>query len=147
MLEETWKPIPGFEGAYEVSNLGRVRSVDREWFQVGRGGKPYLHRKTGRILRAAKCSVGYYTVVLGRRAGSFPVHTLVALAFIGPRPERHDVRHLNDVRDDNRSINLAYGTRAENMQDSIRNGTYMSAKRAAFLASGNARRGRSCQSA
>lgn len=54
---------------------------------------------------------------------------MVAAAFIGPKPDGMEVRHLNDIRDDNRAVNIAYGTRSQNMYDSIRNGTHNRASR------------------
>lgn len=59
----------------------------------------------------------------------FLIHHLVAQAFIGPKPEGMEVRHANDIRDDNRAENLSYGTRSENMYDSIRNGSHNRASR------------------
>ena len=50
---EIWKDIPGYEGRYQASTYGRIRSVDREITQLGRGGQPFTRRLKGRILRPA----------------------------------------------------------------------------------------------
>ena len=116
---ERWLPVAGFEGFYEVSNIGNVRSLDRD--VMTRAG---VRRYKGRILRIAKVN-GYPWVTLsatGRQA-SRPVHHLVMEAFAGPRPEGQDIRHLNDNKADCRwPENLAYGTRKENFGDRLVNG-------------------------
>lgn len=104
---EVWKPIPGYEPKYEVSDAGNVRSRDH-W--DGR------RNVTGRQLRPgtqSKC--GHVTVSLGRH-NSKTVHSLVLLAFVGARPDGHDVLHMNHVASDNRLVNLRYGTRSENLK-------------------------------
>ncbi|WP_414021392.1 NUMOD4 motif-containing HNH endonuclease [Microbacterium aurugineum] len=114
---ERWCPVPGYEGLYEVSDQGRVRSLDR----IGLAGQ----RLTGRTLRPQRNSKSGHVVVALYRDGrkSFrKVHQVVAEAFIGPRPLGALTRHLNDVADDNRAVNLAYGTHADNLADARRNG-------------------------
>ncbi len=72
-----------------------------------------------------KHRAGYPCVNLYREKNkpeSFMVHILMARAFVGPCPEGQEVRHLNDVKTDNRLENLCYGTPADNYADSIRNG-------------------------
>lgn len=112
---EEWRPIPGYEGFYAVSSLGNVRS-----FHAGRGSG-----KRGGLLRPA-LSAGHLSVVLyhpDKPGRSFPVHQLVALAFIGPRPEGQEVRHGPNGALDNRASELCYGTPAENQADKVRDGT------------------------
>lgn len=103
-MSERWLEIPGHHG-YEVSDLGRVRSYKRP------GGPAYI----GGGLNGN----GYASVHLhnGRKGLSFGIHQLVMLAFVGPRPEGQEVRHLNGDPTDPRLVNLAYGTRQENMDD------------------------------
>jgi hypothetical protein len=122
MADERWLPVVGFEGFYEVSDQGRVRSVDRTVpYRDGRKDKFY----PGRI-RKTSLTRGYPALMLkaaGRRWNVY-VHVLVCEAFHGLRLDpSHEVRHLNGTRTDNRSENLVWGTRAENMQDMIRHGT------------------------
>lgn len=131
LLVERWKPIPGYEGIYEVSNLGRVRSLDRiVWRKIGRGETP--ERKApapmkGKLLRPGKASNGYPTVSL--RGKTHTVHSLVLLAFVGPAPEGHECRHLDGNRENPRLSNLRWGTRAENVADAAAHGTQVRGER------------------
>jgi hypothetical protein len=102
---EIWKPVVG-HADYEVSSIGRVRSLLRGV----------------RVLRPGLASNGYLTVALrGRKTRT--AHSLVAEAFIGPRPIGEEVRHLDGNRANNSAVNLVYGTRVENRADSDRHGT------------------------
>lgn len=116
-MSEIWKAIPGFEGLYEVSDQGRVRSLDRVVACCGPTKGSYLSKKKGRMLRPGRMPSGHLSVVLGRDAGSFCVHVLVLLAFRGPCPVGLEVRHRNGVPSDNRLLNLEYATRTRNSQD------------------------------
>jgi hypothetical protein len=116
-----WKPVPGFEGRYEVSDGGEVRSLDRVIETVSRKGKPYRQLRKGRTLRPGKLgNAGHRHVVLDGRVDR-TVHSLVLESFIGPCPPGMEARHLNDDPMDNRLENLCWGTRSENSHDSIRN--------------------------
>lgn len=110
-----WRPIPGYEGTYEVSALGNVRSLTR----TSRG-----RTWPTRILRAW-LAAGYPQVTLvqnGVRTRRH-VHTLVGEAFHGPRPHGAVIRHLDGNRTNNRADNLRWGTVQENMHDAIAHGT------------------------
>jgi hypothetical protein len=115
---ENWRPIPGYEGAYDVSDHGHVRSLQRLVVYPGGITKIVL----GRDL-VASLTGGYYCLGLYRlgRARTTPVHQVVAVTFIGPRPPGQQVRHWDDVVAHNHRGNLLYGTRSENEQDKIRN--------------------------
>lgn len=117
---EEWRPVPGYEGLYEVSDLGRVRSLDRHC--LGRGGRSEFH--AGKILRCGPGKRGYAVVGLrdGEKTHTRAVHTIVAAVFLGPRPAKHDIMHLNGDRLDNRVANLRYGTRAENLHQTYEYG-------------------------
>lgn len=114
---EIWKQIENYEGYYEVSNLGRVRSVER----YTNDGK---HLK-GRILKNVNDHKGYYRVGLsknGKQKGRF-VHDLMLRAFVGPPPTtKHFVCHSDDIGTNNTLQNMYWGTQIENAQDKIRNG-------------------------
>lgn len=105
-----WKPVIGFEGKYEVSNDGRVRSLERK--VAVRNGVRTVPPK---VLKHGY-TVGYPCVVLGR-GNTRMVHALVAEAFIGPRPKGFDVLHIDGSRDNNSAINLRYASRSENNRD------------------------------
>lgn len=115
MGAEEWRPVPGFEGRYEVSDAGRVRSLDR--MCVGRDGRSELHR--GRVLKPQRLKNGYFEVSLmapGQKR-HWTVHSVVAAAFLGPRPTGHDVLHRDGNRGNNTASNLTYGTRSDNLRD------------------------------
>jgi hypothetical protein len=115
-MDERWLPVLGFEGRYEVSDRGRVRSLDRV---VVAGNQ--RRRWKGRIL-VGGWSHGYPQVILG--AGTWrTVHRLVVEAFIGPIPDGMQVRHLDGNPANNHLSNLAIGTQAENTQDRVAHGT------------------------
>lgn len=114
---ETWRAVPGFEGFYEVSSEGRVRS----WHQYG----PGLRRSKKPRVLTGSLSRGYRHVNLcfrGQETGK-QVHVLVAEAFLGPRPPGTQCAHLNGVRGDCRASNLAWKTPAENEADKVKHGT------------------------
>ena len=116
-MTEEWRPVAGYEGLYEVSDQGRVRSLDRLLTQAGRNGTIYTKTMRGRVLRPGSMPAGHQSVVLTKAGGSKCVHALVLAAFVGPCPEGAEARHLNGDPGDNRLVNLAYGSRRENGQD------------------------------
>jgi len=118
---ECWLPIPGYEGYYEASDLGRIRSLDR--IIVGGGCCP-RRRKKGQILRGRPNNHGYPSVYLSKdgHRRNITVHSLILLTFRGPRPEGRIIRHLNGDQLDARLENLVYGTFSENNLDTLRHG-------------------------
>lgn len=120
MSVEEWRPIDLVPG-YEISNQGRVRCL-----------KPYAGHSGPRLRRAVLGNRGYLVVTLAGPNGqrvTRAIHSLVALAFIGPRPSGNDVRHLDGDRFNNTLANLAYGTRADNELDKVRHGRHHMARR------------------
>ena len=113
--DEEWRPIIGYEGSYEASSLGRIRSVQRTL--IDKQGRP--NTKPGKVLRPDVNNSGYLSIKLfaDNRARRLSVHKLVTGAFYGPRPEGLLIRHLNGDCRDNRVGNLRYGTPAENALD------------------------------
>ena len=127
MTTERWRSIPGWEGYYEVSDYGNVRSVDRTITR--RDGQK--RRFKGKQLAQATNRHGYPMVVLSRPGitKSMKVHRLVLSAFIGPPQESDVCCHANGIRHDNRLTNLRWGTQSENMFDRRRHGTDHQAKK------------------
>jgi len=115
---EVWRAIPGYEGAYEVSDQGRVRSLDRV---TDRG-----RRWKGRLMTPTALQNGYLVVSLWRDgAQKTPlVHRLVLAAFVGPAALGHEALHANGKRSDNRLSNLSWGTHSENQMDQVAHGTH-----------------------
>lgn len=118
---ERWLPVVGYEGIYEVSSFGRVRSLDR--VVTYRDGR-MRRRFRGVVLKDRPVrSYPYVGLAINQAVKHCYVHTLVCEAFYGPRPSPvHDVRHLNGDPLDNRLENLRWGTKKENQQDTIRHG-------------------------
>ena len=122
MIEHpTWLPVVGWEGFYEVSYQGEIRSVDRRITHPD--GFDRLRR--GQLRKTDLRADGYRSVLLSRpgKQKRFQVHRLVAAAFIGPCPEDKCVMHLDGVRDHNHFKNLAYGTWKENSAMRLDHGT------------------------
>lgn len=124
---EEWKDIEGFEGLYQISNLGRVRSLDR-YLLVERYGKTYKRIQKGGIISLQKNKDGYFQVQLhkGTRTTvyTYRVHRLVAEAFI-PNPENKPcVDHINTDITDNRVYNLRWATYKENANNPLSIGHY-----------------------
>lgn len=126
MSREEWRNIPGWEGLYVVSNLGRVRSLDRTIVKkVSRNGRMATIQRKGRIISQSLDSHGYSMLNLcagGKRRAAL-VHHLVLIAFVGPKPEGMECRHLDGRRSNNRLENLSWGTALENAADKKRHGT------------------------
>ena len=122
---EVWRDIPGYEGSYQVSSLGRVRSLPRmvPVLNSTSGEVAYARPCPGMILRQAVCDrAGHVSVHLGKYTRGIPVHQLVMLAFHGAPPPGMEAMHLNGNPRDNRPENLRYGTHSENMIDMYRIG-------------------------
>lgn len=116
--KELWKDIPGYQGAYQVSTLGNVRSLTRKITQIGRWGTYFTRTLKGKNIRPGqynKC--GHVSVVLGRGTNGLQVHKLVMVTFVGERPTDADIRHLDGNPKNNRLDNLTYGSRTENILD------------------------------
>lgn len=108
-MEEIWKDIEGYEGIYQVSNLGRVKSLK--------------HSKEGKLLKGRVTGKGYLSVVLFRNSvrKSNSIHRLVAQAFI-PNPEnKPEVNHIDEDKTNNNIDNLDWSTPKENSNHGTRN--------------------------
>lgn len=112
---ENWKNVLGFEGLYEVSDLGNVRSVDRE-VTTSLGT---VKRYKGKLLKGCKDKDGYARVRLSKDGVHYDrkIHRLVLQAFIGDTELLVD--HINHIRDDNRLENLRYVDKSENMKNQL----------------------------
>ena len=112
-LQETWKPIIGYEGFYEVSNQGKIKSVSRQ-VRMKNGHTRTIHE---RIMRQQTQKNGYKTVTLSKNgvvARRISVHRLVALAFIPNPNDLPEVNHINEDKTDNRASNLEWCDRRYN---------------------------------
>jgi hypothetical protein len=111
--DETWRPIPGYDDDYEVSDQGRIRS----WrHRTGRREVPVIRA----LILLPNGSL--YVSLQGPPARQFTVHRLVMLAFVGPRPDGMDICHGNGDKTDNRLSNLRYDTHLNNALEASRHG-------------------------
>lgn len=109
---EQWKDIEGYEGLYQVSNLGNVKSLNRTSIKEGRD-----YRVKEKILKTFLCSSGYPTVVLSNngKKETLMVHRLVALHFI-PNPHKYEqINHKDENKNNNNVDNLEWCTQDYNL--------------------------------
>lgn len=120
-MKEAWKPIPGWEGLYEVSNFGDVKRLTFTHEHPKLKSRTYPEK----LLKPRQSKTGYMRVSLCKNSKSKDhyVHALVLEAFVGPRPEGKQVRHRNGKRHDNRLQNLVWGTPIEQGADMRQHGT------------------------
>lgn len=126
-MTEEWRPVLGYEGFYEVSSEGRVRSVDRRVKHSS--GRTRTH--AGRALAPGNHVKGYLIVNLSSRGVNSvrTIHRLVLEAFIRPRDKGEVARHLDGNPKNNSLANLAWGTYSDNAFDAVRHGTHPRASR------------------
>lgn len=120
---EQWSAIAGYEGAYEVNNFSRVRSLDRI---IGGRWPGSTRRWPGRILTATVNQSGYPQVQLcraGRCVNALP-HVLALRAFVGPPPPNMEARHLDGDSSNGAITNLRWGTKSENARDQVKHRTH-----------------------
>lgn len=123
-MSEQWRPVPGWEGYYEVSNQGRVLSVGRKVWQGGsRWGRGFWRVTKPRILKPGIYR-GYERVSLQRdkRVHQESVHRLVLLAFVGPPPAGTEGCHNDGNKTNNTLANLRWDTSSANHLDRTRHG-------------------------
>lgn len=123
--QEIWKFIPEYNGLYSASSLGRIRSEER---MVSYGDHRGFRVDPQRIKKQSfNQNKKYYRVtVTDHNSKPYPiaVHRLIAWAFLGKQEKGIEVRHINGDGLDNRIENLCYGTKSQNMIDSINHGTF-----------------------
>ena len=111
---EIWKDVKGYENKYQISNLGNVKSLN------------YRGTKEEKLLKLIPNKIGYVVVQLCKegKVKPFYVHRLVAITFLNNKDNKTDVNHINEIKCDNRAINLEWCTKSENTIHSINNRKY-----------------------
>lgn len=122
MGDEIFMPIPGFEGRYEVSNFGNVRSLERRAITV-KGNQVW----PGKTLKRFDGGKGYPSVNLsdGKKAKKYTVHRLVLRTFVGEPESGQEACHFDGCRENARLDNLRWDTQKNNASDKIRHGTQL----------------------
>lgn len=118
---EEWRPVVGYEGFYEASSLGRIRSVDR----LVRRSATTMRRRRGQIIKAH----GEKYLLIELSGKTYLVHRLVAAAFLGPCPPGLEVCHNDGDSQNNAVWNLRYDTHANNLKDAVMQGTHASTRK------------------
>jgi hypothetical protein len=117
MQEEIWNPIPDWDGDYEASSYGKVRSTYK--VIIKSDGRTYT--RVQKLLKFAKTKDGYECCALskkGEKLKSYKVHRLIAMSFHGVMPNGYDVDHINGIRYDNRKENLRWFEKVAHLKDS-----------------------------
>lgn len=116
MQQEEWRQVKGFEGLYEVSSFGRVRSLDRERHAI-KYGKPVVSKLKGGVMKLGESNRGYYHIILRKdgKAYTLRINRLVAEAFI-PNPDNlPQVNHIDGDKKNNAVSNLEWCTCSHNI--------------------------------
>lgn len=120
MKNEIWADIPDYEGLYQVSNMGRVRSLDR----LVKGAKGLDYRIKGKITKKSKNHLGYIKVRLHKDGvrKEFSLHRIVAFSFVLNLQSKKEVNHIDGNKLNNSASNLEWCTRSENMKHAFKTG-------------------------
>ena len=114
---EIWKDIVGYEGLYQVSDLGNVKSLER--IRYKKNGHICVHKE--KLRKPGKCTNGYLGIGLTNSDGVLKqhlVHRLVLSSFVTQPSNGYEVNHINSIRHDNRLVNLEWCTKSENNRHS-----------------------------
>lgn len=118
---EIWKDIPNFEGFYQASDMGRIRSLDRNIHKKVKE-KIFDTSRSGRVFRLRyKKSRRYISIRLSKngKTNSYALHRLIAITFISNPDNFPQVNHINGIKSDNRAENLSWTNNSENVKHAI----------------------------
>lgn len=119
-MEEIWKDITGFEGLYQVSDLGRIKSLDRITKNYHSGDR----YEKGKYLKPGNSHSGYKLIVLHKNGISrtFRLHRIVAQHFIDNHNNKPQINHKDGIKSNNAISNLEWCTAKENISHAFKNG-------------------------
>lgn len=119
-MKEIWKDITGYEGYYQISNFGEVKSLSKTITRKN-GVKVFMPEK---ILKQTLSNPGYYSLILSKDTikKNFRVHRLIASAFLPNTNQKKEVNHINGIKTDNRIENLEWSTSSENKIHAFKTG-------------------------
>ena len=123
---EEWRPVPGFEGLYQVSSLGNVKSMQRDYHRRNRWGGVTIATFPEKTLKPSVTPLGYRRVVLQDRGKvrRTEIHRLVCEVFHGSPPSpSHHAAHIDGTPGHDGAHNVRWATPAENARDRIKHGT------------------------
>ncbi len=114
--KEIWKAIKGYEGYYEISNYGRVKSLQNRQYNFKTQQVEIIKRE--KILKSSKVKRGYYAISLVKNgeSKSFYIHRLIAIAFIKNEFNKPVINHIDENKENNNIDNLEWCTQKENIQ-------------------------------
>lgn len=117
---EIYKDIKGYEGFYQVSNFGNVRSLKRSGYQHGNSKQTFK----GRVLKQYLGEKGYYSITLSKdnKQKKIQVHRLVAMTFIDNPYKKPQINHIDGIKTNNKAENLEWCTGSENMKHAFKIG-------------------------
>lgn len=123
-MEEIWKDIKGYEGLYQVSNLGKIKSLGRTIERIGPNGKKFYRNYPSKIIKIALDTKGYYRTNLAKNGinKTVKIHRIVAEAFIPNTYNKPQINHIDGNKQNNNVNNLEWCTNKENQDHSWRNG-------------------------
>lgn len=119
--KEIWKPVVGYKGIYEVSNMGRLKSLSK----TIKNSKNRVYNTKERFFKKTLSKSGYCVASLwknGKLTSSARVHRLVMIAFVPNPIDKPFVNHINGIKTDNRVENLEWCTAKENSIHAVKNG-------------------------
>lgn len=118
-MEEIWKDVPGYEGYYQISNRGSIKSIKRIIHRVD-GECNFINE---RILKQKKVGSGYLAVILSKNANKRTeyLHRLVAISFLNRAEHQTDVNHIDGTKTNNHVNNLEWCSKSENSIHAFKN--------------------------
>ena len=126
MNKEIWKDIPGYENLYQISNLGRVRSLDRQWKQKHYSGNDSHYLLKGKILKIREDKNTHYLYIgltKNKKQTKYSIHKLVAMTFLERKENENYINHLDNNKYNNRVDNLEWCTQSHNIKYAYDNKT------------------------